>query len=438
MVLGLWMGKMAGWASRVRGHSGSSLPGKVALSVNKTLLQQLAKQVENIIIVTGTNGKTTTSHLIYEMLKVKYPNVMANTEGSNLITGVTSAFMKESNLLGRLKKMNAAIIEVDEGNLPLVLAQVQPKAVVVTNFFRDQLDRYAEIDQLVEKIKTALTSANTALYLNADDPFTFRLAESCEDVSYFGIEKGAYQFDDQTLSESKYCTCGRVLKYEAVHYGQLGFYECECGFKRPEVYTKVQLIEADGALKVQVNGTSYTSHLKGAYNAYNIAGAICCVMDFGLSDDNIQDGLSNYRPTNGRMQSFDINNQLAMLNLAKNAQGVNSTLEEYLKNHDPKQIILGLNDLYADGQDVSWIWDVHYERLVRNDIQHVICTGVRAYDMALRLMYAGIDPSIIEVSSNLKDAVVKASETALPSYFICNYTTLAPTRDALSQLENVR
>lgn len=436
MLLGLWAGKLAGWISRKLGHNGTNVPGRIGLKLDPSLLEHLAKQVENIIVVTGTNGKTTTSHLIFQMLHAAQLNVMGNREGSNLSTGITSVFMKEANLFGRIRNVDAAVIEVDEGNLPLVLEHLSPKALVVTNFFRDQLDRYAEIDQLINKIKAAIHEVDTHLYLNADDPLTVRLAEGEKLVTYFGINKDAYTFHEHSLSESKYCVCGQVLQYDAVHYGQLGYYHCSCGFQRPVPSTLVQFIDAENHIAIKVDNNMYYSHLRGAYNAYNIAAAISsCMGAFDLSSTSIQQGLTDYIPDNGRMEHFSIYNQKYMLNLSKNAQGVNSTFEEYLKTTETKQFVLALNDLEADGQDISWIWDANYEQLNRDDVKRIICTGKRAYDLAIRIKYAGVDPQILETIPTLKEAVSRSIELAAPSYFICSYTTLKPMREILSHYE---
>lgn len=438
MLLGLWAGKLAGWLSQRLGYNGTNIPGLVGLKLNRSLLEKLSKQVEHIIVVTGTNGKTTTSHLIYEMLQAANVKVIGNREGSNMNTGITSLFMREADWTGRILDVNAAVIEVDEGNLPFVIRQLSPKALVVTNFFRDQLDRYAEIDQLVNKIKTAIQDVDTHLYLNADDPLTVRLAEGKDFVTYFGVDRDAYPFHEQSLTESKYCVCGQVLTYDAVHYGQLGFYHCDsCGFKRPAPSSPVQTIEAGNHLKLKVDDRMFLSHLRGAYNAYNIAAAMSCVEQFGLTHDEIQEGLSDYVPENGRMENFNVYDRKYMLNLSKNAQGVNSTFEEYLKTTESKQFVLALNDLEADGQDISWIWDANYEQLNRPDVERIICTGRRAYDLAIRIKYAGVDPQMIVIVPSLKEAIDRSIEFSAPTYFICSYTTLKPVRDHLSQYDKL-
>lgn len=435
----LWAGRIGAWLSRKLGFNGTNIPGLIGLKLDRWLLKKLARQVDRIVVVTGTNGKTTTNHLLYQIFQASGMKTIANIEGSNLNTGITSVFMKHADWLGRIRGIDAAVIELDEGNLPFVLKDLSPKGLIVTNFFRDQLDRYAEIDQLINKIKAAITEVGTPLFLNADDPLTVRLAEDHPSVTYYGMAKDAYSFHDQSLTESKYCQCGKPLYYSAVHYGQLGFYECpSCGFHRPDPSTLIQRIDNHSTVSVQTDGHLFTSHLKGAYNAYNIAAALCCAKTFGLNEEVIQQGLNEYVPDNGRMENFTINARPYMLNLSKNAQGVNSTLTEFLKTTEPKQFILALNDLEADGQDVSWIWDAHYEQLNRPDVEKIICTGRRAFDLAIRLKYAGIDPSLLQTVPTLKNAINESMIYPGSSYLICNYTTLKPTRDLLAKHENIR
>lgn len=437
-LAGLWAGKLGGWISRKIGYNGTNIPGLIGLKLDKSLLKKLAGQVNHIVVITGTNGKTTTNQLIYNMLRAKGCKTIANIEGSNMDTGITSVFINNADWLGRIRDIDAAVIELDEGNLPHVLKDLSPEGLIVTNFFRDQLDRYAEIDQLINKIKAAVREVDTRLFLNADDPLTVRLAEDVPSATYFGLARDAHSFQEQTLTESKYCQCGEPLEYSAVHYGQLGFYQCQsCGFQRPDPAVLVEKIDNRDEVAVQVKNEMYFSRLKGAYNAYNIAAAICCAETFGLSHEAIQMGLNNYSPDNGRMELFTLNHRPYMLNLSKNAQGVNSTLTEFLKTAESKQFVLALNDLEADGKDISWIWDAHYEQLNRSDVERIICTGRRAFELAIRLKYAGIDSGILHTIPSLDKAVKHSMDFAGASYLVCSYTTLKPIRDMLVQHENL-
>jgi len=437
--ISLWVGKIAGLLSKMIGKSGTSIPGMVALKIKPDLLGHLAKQVDHIVLITGTNGKTTTSNLVSTIFSETGEKYINNSEGSNLISGITSSFMKETNLFGKIKDVKYAIIEVDEITLINVLKYVTPDMIVITNFFRDQLDRFGEIDELIKKMENAIRPVKTKLILNGDDPFSYRLKSLKKDTVYFGLNKDAYEFEKHEMSDSKFCPdCGQELIYDHSHYGQLGYYRCPCGFERPFIQYELERIEAEPFVSVQFKGDVYNSQLKGDYNAYNLAAAIACSIEIGVDKEKIKRGIETYKLQNGRMQTFTCNGYRYTLNLAKNHQGVNSTLSSYLKDESEKQMVLFLNDLGADGTDVSWIWDADYELLNRPDVTRVICSGRRAYDLAVRIQYAGIPKEKIEVYPSIQEAVEEATKLPMNSYFISTYTALEQVRTSLERHPNVK
>jgi len=436
--IGLWIGKIAGRLSQLLGKSGTSIPGMVALKIHPNILERLANQVDHIVLITGTNGKTTTSNLISSIFSETDYKYINNEEGSNLISGITSSFIKETNLFGTIKNVQYAIIEVDEITLIKVLKYVHPDMIVITNFFRDQLDRFGEIDELIKKMEDAIRPVDTKLLLNGDDPFSYRLKNLGKETVYFGLNKDSYVFEKHEMSDSKFCPdCGKELMYDHNHYGQLGYYRCDCGFERPNVKHEIEKIEVDDYVTVHYQGNPFTSQLKGDYNAYNLAAAIASATELGISTEWIKRGIEKYILRNGRMQTFSYKDYRYTLNLAKNHQGVNSTLSSYLKNEEPKQIVLFLNDLGADGTDVSWIWDADYELLNRPDITRVICSGRRAYDMAIRIQYAGVLKEKIEVYQDIQEAVNQATKQPMNTYLISTYTALNHVRKALESHPNI-
>lgn len=425
--------KAAQRASRVIGKGGGNIPGIVAKRIDPTILRTLSEQVENIVVITGTNGKTTTSNLLANILKEAGEEIIHNAEGNNLVSGIIAAFIVKANAAGKMKKpYKYAVLEVDEGNVPLVVRQVKPKFVIVNNFFRDQLNRYGEIDTLVDKIKAAVKETDATLILNADDPFVMRIGLLENPQIYFGLKQHAYAFDQYSMNESKFCpTCGNELKYSYVHYGQLGYYACGCGFKRPDADYEVTKISDD--MRFAVKGKDYQLGIGGTYNVYNAIGAIACAKEFGVGDEVIKTALKAYEASNGRMQEFKIGEATCLLNLAKNQVGADISISEMLRGDDEKQIVFFLNDLDHDSADISWIWDTDYERLAGSPIKRVICSGTRAADMALRIKYAGVDENKITVLSKVEEAIDEALTMSGRTFFNPTYTALSPVQKHLEK-----
>lgn len=427
--------KLAKRASKMIGKGGGNIPGIVARKIDDDILKTLAQQVENIIVITGTNGKTTTSNLLAGILQEAGEEIIHNAEGNNLITGIITSFIDKTNIGSKLKKpYKYAVLEVDEGNVPMVVRQVNPKYIIVNNFFRDQLNRYGEIDTIVNKIKDAAEKSGATLILNADDPFVMRIGLLENEKVYFGLKKQAYEFDQYSMNESKFCpTCGSELEYSYVHYGQLGFYKCGCGFERPEVDYEVLKINDD--MSFSVENAQYQLGINGTYNVYNAVGAIACAKEFGIAEEVIYEALKKYQASNGRMQRFEIGQVTCMLNLAKNQVGADISISEMLRDTSEKQILYVLNDLDHDSEDISWIWDTDYERLKHTPIQKVICSGTRAYDMALRLKYAGIHYDKIAIYPEVTEAIDEVLKGGGNAYFLPTYTGLSPVQKHLVKRE---
>jgi lipid II isoglutaminyl synthase (glutamine-hydrolysing) len=430
--------KMAQRASRMIGKGGGNIPGVVAKKIDPSLLHTLAKQVENVIVITGTNGKTTTSNLLAGILREDGEDVVHNAEGNNLLSGVTTSFIMKANINKKMKKKyKYAVLEVDEANVPLVVSQVNPKFVIVNNFFRDQLNRYGEIDTLVEKIKGAVQKTKATLVLNGDDPFVMRIGLSENKKVYFGLMEEAYAFDQYSMNESKFCpTCGKELMYSYVHYGQLGFYKCSCGFERPKAKYEVAAISDD--MTFSIKKETYQLGIGGTYNVYNALGAIACAKEFGIEELVIKKALKDYQATNGRMQEFQIGNSLSLLNLAKNQVGADISISEMVKGEESKQILFVLNDLAHDSEDISWIWDADFERLTKANISRIICSGTRADDMALRVSYAGVDKDKIVVIPNMEMAVDEAIKMDGKTFMLPTYTGLIPIRKHLIKKQAIQ
>ncbi|MFZ5633467.1 MAG: MurT ligase domain-containing protein [Bacillota bacterium] len=426
---------------------GSSLPGRIALKIYPDLIREGVSRIRlGAIMVTGTNGKTTTNNMIARILEGSGYRVLINREGANLLTGVASAFAREMDLLGRLY-FDYACLEVDEAAFPLVAAQVNPRYVVVTNFFRDQLDRYGELDKTVSLVRDALKGMEgTKLILNADDPLVAQLGRSTGLQSVFygvGEHKGVLH-RGSAAREAKFCPfCGRELDYRYYQYSQLGSYRCAgCGFSRPEPDVEGTSLRAEGTYTFcqvrfrQGSAIPLNVPVFGIYNLYNALAAYSTALLLGIDPQKTAALLLGYRPATGRMERFRYRDKPVFLNLVKNPTGFNEGLGALASLADGQvDVLIAINDNDADGKDISWLWDVDFEMLEerQDKISMFVCSGQRAEEMALRLKYAGISESRLVVVNDFKGAVKRVLEgKALISYMLATYTALWPVERILS------
>ncbi|WAH35747.1 Mur ligase family protein [Alicyclobacillus dauci] len=438
-MLGILIGKLVTWLLRLRGKDATSFPGKVALKVSPKLLHQFGKKIERVIVVTGTNGKTTTTSLLASMIQHDEP-VITNHKGANLVQGIATAFLQHANWRGKLAA-KTAVIEVDEATFPLIADAFPIVVTVVTNVFRDQLDRYGELDATVEKIFSAIRKTNSCLVLNADDPICRNLGlRASRKTFYYGMAHDTARHSERRqMRDGQFCMqCGQELFYDAFWYGQLGLYRCShCDFTRPHpefvgVYQgKTMTLSEDSLPDIQLS-----MPVQGLYNAYNVLAAASAARVVGLWAGPIHDGLADYIPPDGRMQSFATAAPVT-LNLIKNPTGCDSVVQAVVTEPGGKIVVIGINDLAADGRDVSWLWDADFELLSEDDgISRFITSGFRAEDMALRLKYAGIDESKITIETDMNKAVDLAIsygvEEHLPVFVLSTYTLLHPTVHNLS------
>lgn len=440
-------GKIASWLSRLRGHKGSSLPGLVARKIYPGTLRDLAARVrKGIVVISGTNGKTTTSNMIADILAGAGYKVIANREGANLITGVTTSFLRSTGMRGRID-CDFAVLEVDEASMPVVLAEVTPRVVVLTNFFRDQLDRYWEVDKIVGTIRDSLRSHQHAtLILNADDPLVAQFERTTGLASLFyglGGNDGSAKTSTQTR-EAKFCPfCGTPLAYDYFHYGQLGAYHCPgCDFKRPA--PRVEALEPRGMDRATSCRLFYEQRevplkirVQGLYNLYNALAAFTVGVHLGVDIPATLERLEQYRPVTGRMERFCFQGKDAFLSLVKNPTGFNEALGALLAAGGTRDVFIAINDHDADGRDVSWLWDVDFERLALDPgpLLRFTCSGTRGEEMALRLKYAGLPVEKLSVEPDLRLAINEAlAGPAGTVYLFTTYTALWPVHSILTGL----
>lgn len=444
--------KAAAAGSRLAGNQGTSLPGKTAMAVSPDILAPLAGQVRRkIIAVCGTNGKTTTNNILCTMLKAEGRKVVCNRLGSNMPAGIASAFINAAHPGGHLDA-DYACLEVDEASARLVFSHVKPDYLILTNLFRDQLDRYGEIDITMDLLKTAIRMVpEMKLIINADDPLSVSLAEETGNPFVcYGINTPAGHAIEETLRtgevrEGRFCRkCGALLQYDFYQYGQMGKYRCPvCGFKRPDpVYAASDVVLSE-KLHFLAEGLPVETDLKGLYSVYNLLAVWSflreegCRLLFPDADNAVITGagprirpdttrfneiLSHYHAQFGRNETFCIDGRDVVLNLAKNPTGFNQNIEAMLEDSRPKRLVIVINDNSADGKDVSWLWDVDFDRIRDQSIRAVTVSGIRALDMCLRLKYDGIEADLADTPEAAIEKHLREGSEKL--YVLVNYTAL--------------
>ncbi|MCH5211997.1 MAG: DUF1727 domain-containing protein [Oscillospiraceae bacterium] len=435
-LIAIWAGKLLTVAGKIIGKKSSSSPGAFALKICPTLVNDINKIVKKKVIVTcGTNGKTTTNNLMASALEAKGYKVLCNRLGANMLSGVATAYLQAASIFGKIDA-DYACLEIDEAYTPIVFKQVKPDIMVITNLFRDQLDRYGEIDITVDIIKRAIKEAgNVKLVLNADDPLCVQFGrEKGVSASYYGIsEKVLPQVDD--TKEGRFCPiCGRELDFEYYHYSQLGKFNCpNCGYTRPRPQYDVKDVSLKTPIRFSINGKPMEVNYKGFYNIYNLA-AVYAAMDIaGEGTEDFAGLLKAYKPQIGRMQEFSFSKPV-ILSLSKNPAGFNQAISTVNTDERKKDVIIAINDLANDGRDVSWLWDVDFHKIKDENLNTLTTTGIRVYDITLRFKYAGIDVDMM--TDSMKEAVKAALKTDNEVvYVLVNYTALYPTEAVLKELE---
>ena len=434
---------------RVGRGGGTSAPGLVAERIDPAMLTKLTSRLElGAIVVAGTNGKTTTSRMIADILVAAGHKVVHNRSGSNLVRGVTSAFAAQASLTGN-PGGTIGVIETDEAAFPEVVRLVQPRVILLNNLFRDQLDRYGELDTVARKWAATLKELGpeTTVLYNADDP---QLAGLTRDISSstvaFGLNENHHVL--QALphaADAAVCTnCGHDLAYDHLYVSHLGVWSCpQCGARRPDLAFAGSEIALSGVESLEISithggeVTPYEVGVPGLYNAYNTLAAVAAARSVGIPAETIQGALAGFRSAFGRIERVTYRNRTLTLALVKNPVGFNEVLRMLTAESGELTVptLIAINDLYADGRDVSWLWDVDFELLAAGGAE-ICTTGLRGADMANRLRYAGIDPSRnIPVNEDLVrslDAFVERIPSGEQGYILPTYTAMLAIRKTLA------
>jgi lipid II isoglutaminyl synthase (glutamine-hydrolysing) len=440
--------RAAGALSRRSGRGGgTTLPGRLLLRMAPDAIARLGSKLSGgATIVSATNGKTTTAGMIAAVLRAAGREPVHNRAGSNMTWGVATALLEQ--------KGDEGLFEVDEAWLPKVADDLEPRLVVLGNLFRDQLDRYGELEHLADEwgATVARHAGATEFVLNADDPLIADLGRDTDltrrpGVTYFGIEDTSQALPEfQHAFDAKHCRrCGKPYEYERAFVGHLGHYRCpSCGADRPAPDVAATGIELEGMtgsrIEVRTPEGEAQLHLPipGLYNVYNALAAMAAALRLGLPLQEVARSLESMRAVFGRVETVAVEGKQVSILLIKNPAGANEVLRTLLleAGSEPEPTLdlwVALNDRIADGRDISWVWDADFE-LLAGRVRRVTCAGTRAPEMALRLKYAGVSPDAIDVDPEIAQSIDRAVDRANGSLFaLPTYTALLELRTLLSR-----
>jgi UDP-N-acetylmuramyl tripeptide synthase len=432
----------AGLSRRTHAGGGTTLPGKLLLRMAPDAIERMAPRLsEGAVAVSATNGKTTTAKMLASMLEPER-SLCRNTAGANLASGVASALL-------HCRRADLGVFEVDEAALAGVARGLRPHVTVLGNLFRDQLDRYGELEAIAARWQemTAQLPAEAQLVRNGDDPLLASL-EHAGPALTFGIDDAGSELAEmQHASDSKWCpACGTRLRYEHVYLGHLGEWSCPgCGRRRPRLDVWADTISPMGldgtrfVLRTPLGDAAVELPLPGLYNVYNALAAAAAACAVGRVDvERLAVGLERFDAAFGRFERLRIGQRDAVLMLAKNPAGANELIRTLASDERPKQLLIALNDRIADGRDVSWIWDVDFE-LLAGGVQEIVTTGTRASEMAMRLKYGGIETDRLVVAEGIAAGLDQAlADGDGPAYLLCTYTAMLELRAVLQRRGVVR
>ncbi|MCB2293009.1 Mur ligase family protein [Clostridium algoriphilum] len=434
-LLSILVSKFVMKLSKLIFQGGTNFPGKIALKLDKDILKTIANNYE-VILITGTNGKTTTTSMIYSIVKDSNKPVITNNTGANMYTGIVACFVSNYSFKKSVEK-KIAVIEVDEANLKFVTEYITPRIITITNLFRDQMDRYGEVYTTLKKILEGIDKVPTSTLLLNGDESLFGNLDVKNDLIYYGF--GTKVNDNKIVdinADAKFCTiCKSPYEYNFITYNHLGDFHCTgCGYKRPALtyfVDKIIELNTSGSI-VNFNSKEYYINQPGTYNIYNALCAYSVAKLLDIEDTIIEQSLKNVASSFGRQETLNIEGTEVKIILVKNPAGYDEAVNTI--NLDKRKINLSLmlNDNYADGKDVSWIWDVNFERLTSLNINKVMISGIRMYDMAIRLKVAGFSSDSFLLCSDEETLLNKIKScNGEIVYILATYTAMINLRKFL-------
>lgn len=435
-TLSILASKITAFLSKHFLKGGSTFPGKIALKIDNSILKTVSKGYK-VILVTGTNGKTTTTSMIYNIIKENGFDVITNNTGANLYPGIVACFISNYSFFKK-NKNKYAVIEVDEANVKFITKHIKPEMITVTNLFRDQLDRYGELYTTLNKILEGINNVpDCKLVLNGDESLLGKLQVKNPTI-YYGFNVPIKENKSVEINtDSKFCKfCKAPYSYDFFTYNHLGKFYCpECGFKRPELkYSVNKILDLTPENStVLINNTEIFISQSGAYNIYNGLCAYAITKELGISDSVIKTSLQNQSSSFGRQEQIKIDDKDVQIILVKNPAGYNQALDTLSlnENHEFSALFM-LNDKYADGRDVSWIWDVEFEKISSLNVEDIFVSGLRMYDMAVRLKVAGLDPHKFILEQDYEKLTEKLKNSSSDKiYILATYTAMINYRKFL-------
>lgn len=443
IILAVLVCKLSRAVIRLLGRGGTAFPGRMALKICPDVLSALSEGVRTILI-TGTNGKTTSARMIEQAFIDQKKSYLSNKSGANLISGITAEFAMNCSLTGRCKK-EFAVIECDEAASKTVLKYLKPEVIVATNVFRDQLDRYGEITHTLNNIIEGIShSPDSLLCLNADCSLIASIPEHVPNpVVFFGINVPLADGDSRELSDASHCIhCKTEYEYDYHTYGHLGGFRCpKCGYSRPipqYAVTEISALDVDSSsVNMDLNGRDLFLHinLPAVYNIYNAAGAAAALDAFGFQRAEIASALASFDCGFGRMEKFDLEGTPGRMMLVKNPAGCNQVMRYLAALPDKAMFVVCLNDNDADGTDISWIWDADFERLstMGERLDQVFVSGIRAEDMLLRLKYAGVPEDRMTILHDYGELIDRMCSSEHRVFIMPTYTAMLDLRSQLQK-----
>ena len=437
--------RAVGELARITGRGGgTSLPGKVLMRLEPHAISELAGRMpEGCAVISATNGKTTTSAMTASVLRHAGMTLVHNRAGANMAGGVASSLLHAARADGRIDGQ-FGLFELDEFWLDRVTPELRPRAVLLGNLFRDQLDRYGELETIADRWAPVVATLpqRASLVLNADDPLVADLGRERAGVTYFGVEDPAMAMPEmQHAADSKHCRrCGAAYAYDAIYLGHLGRYRCpSCGQQRPRPSVAAEEIELQGTrsasfrLRTPEGSAKVVLPLPGLYNIYNALGAASLCLSLGVGLDVVVEGLGDVRAAFGRAEIVKVGERELAILLIKNPAGANEIVRTLVLESGELDVLGVLNDQVADGRDVSWIWDADFEVLASR-VRRMTCAGTRAAELAVRLKYAGVPSDRIHVVPRLAEAIDEAIQSAAHGrvYALPTYTALLELREELA------
>jgi UDP-N-acetylmuramyl tripeptide synthase len=452
LTAALLAGRAAAGLSRRFGRGGGTvIAGHVVPRIAPNALLAITRRLQaGTILVSGTNGKTTSARLLSHILRAGGLRPLHNRAGANLMTGLVSAVVEQTSLAGR-PLADVGLFEVDEATLPAAVQQLRPRVVLLTNVFRDQLDRYGEVHFIYDRWREGLAAlpSDSSLVLNADDPLVAALGEQRPQAAYFGLGDPSLAVDRPAhASDARLCMrCGARYAVSVTFYGHLGYYCCpSCGLRRPEpeVVATAARFHGDAGTDLEIDTPAgriaARLHLPGLYNVYNALAAAAVAVRLGISPRAISDALGTFTAAFGRLERVEVEGRHLSLALVKNPVGFTEVLRTIVPAGPSLDLAILINDHFADGTDVSWLWDVDFEQLAGR-VNYAVCSGTRAEDLAVRLKYAGVEPRRILIESSPGRALEQAlgrSEAGDTIHVLPTYTAMLEVRDVLRKTGYVR